>query len=89
MKMLIEYISKAMTKAVYEKLEDGAFSGKIPQCPGVIAFGETLCQCQEGVKSALEGWLIVKIRHGDKLPVIKKIELGIKKKISLEEWQRL
>ena len=40
--MLIEYLTKAMSKAVYEKLEDGTYSGKIPQCPGVIGFGETL-----------------------------------------------
>ncbi len=63
--MLIEYINKAMSKAVYDKLEDGSFSGKIPQCPGVIAFGETLHQCQQELKTSLEGWLIVKIRHGD------------------------
>jgi predicted RNase H-like HicB family nuclease len=76
--MLIEYISKAMMKAVYEKLEDGTYSGKIPQCPGVIAFGETLYQCQEELRSVLEGWLIVKIRHGDKLPVIGGINLNNK-----------
>ena len=68
--MLIEYINKTMRKAVYEKLEDDTYSGKIPQCPGVIAFGETLYQCQEELRSALEGWLIIKIRHGDKLPVM-------------------
>ena len=67
--MLTEYINKAMTKAVYEKLEDATYSGKIPQCPGVVAFAETLYQCQEELKSVLEGWLIVKIRHGDRLPV--------------------
>jgi predicted RNase H-like HicB family nuclease len=76
--MLIEYISKAMTKAVYEKLEDGTYSGKIPQCHGVITFGETLYECQEELRSALEGWLIVKIRHGDKLPVIGGINLNNK-----------
>jgi len=76
--MLIEYINKAMSKAVYEKLEDGTYSGKIPRCPGVIAFGETLYQCQEGLRSVLEGWLIVKIRHGDKLPVIGGINLNNK-----------
>jgi predicted RNase H-like HicB family nuclease len=76
--MLIEYISKAMMKAVYEKFEDGTYSGKIPQCPGVIAFGETLYQCQEELRSVLEGWLIVKIRHGDKLPVIGGINLNNK-----------
>ena len=76
--MLIEYISKAMTKAVYEKLEDGTYSGKIPQCPGVISFEETLYQCQEELRSVLEGWLIVKIRHGDRLPVIGGINLNNK-----------
>lgn len=65
--MLIEYINKAVSKAVYEKLEDGTYLGKIPQCPGVIAFAETLYECQEEVRSVLEGWLIVKWRHGDKL----------------------
>ena len=76
--MLIEYINKAMTKAVYEKLEDGTFSGRIPQCPGIIAFGETLYQCQDELRSTLEGWLIVKIRHGDRLPVIGGINLNNK-----------
>ena len=65
--MLIEYINKAMSKAVYDKLEDGSFSGKIPQCSGVVAFGETLYQCRQELISSLEGWLIVKIRHGDRL----------------------
>jgi predicted RNase H-like HicB family nuclease len=74
--MLIEYINKAMAKAVYEKLEDGTYSGKIPSTPGVIAFAETLYQCQEKLRSVLEGWLIVKIRHGDKLPVIGGINLN-------------
>jgi predicted RNase H-like HicB family nuclease len=74
--MLIEYINMAMSKAVYEKLEDGSYSGRIPQTPGVIAFGETLYQCQEELRSVLEGWLIVKLRHGDRLPVMGGINLN-------------
>ena len=74
--MLIEYINKAMSKAVYDKLEDGSFFGKIPQCPGVVAFGETLYQCRQELISSLEGWLIVKIRHGDRLPVVGRINLN-------------
>jgi predicted RNase H-like HicB family nuclease len=76
--MLIEYIDKAMRKAVYDKLEDGSFFGKIPNCPGVIACGETLYLCEQDLKSSLEGWLIVKIRHGDKIPVIAGINLNKK-----------
>lgn len=74
--MLTDYINKAMSDAVFDKLEDGKFSGKIPQCPGVVAFGETLYQCQKELKSSLEGWLIIKIRHGDKLPVLGRINLN-------------
>ena len=43
--MLIEYINKAMGKAVYEKLEDGTYCGKILDCPGTIAFANTLYDC--------------------------------------------
>ena len=74
--MLTDYINKAMSGAVFDKLEDGNFSGKIPQCPGVVAFGETLYQCQKELKSSLEGWLIVKIRYGDKLPILGRINLN-------------
>ena len=103
--MLIEYVNKAMSKAVYDKLDDGTFTGKIPQCPGVVAFGDSLYQCEQELRSSLEGWLIVKIRHGDKLPIIDKInkeysvqqakmlineiEHGIGKKISIEAWEEL
>jgi predicted RNase H-like HicB family nuclease len=76
--MIIDFINIAMSKAVYDKLEDGSFSGKIPHCPGVVAFGETLYQCQQELESSLEGWLIVKIRHGDKLPVLGRINLNKK-----------
>jgi len=68
--MLIDYINKALRKADYDKLEDGSFSGRIPQCPGVMAFGKTVFECRKELESVLEGWLIIKIRHGDTLPVI-------------------
>jgi len=82
--MLIEYINKAMTKAVYKKLEDGTYFGRVPRCPGVVAFGEKLYKCQEELRSVLEGWLIVKIRHGDRLPVIGGINLNHKMPASKE-----
>ena len=44
----------------------------------VAEVGESLYQCEQELRSSLEGWLIVKIRHGDKLPVIGKINLNNK-----------
>jgi predicted RNase H-like HicB family nuclease len=74
--MLTEYVERAMSKALYDKLEDGSYCGKIPECPGTIAFGDTLHQCQIELRAVLEGWLLVKIRHGDYLPVIGGLDLN-------------
>jgi len=74
--MLTEYIKAAMRKATYNKLEDGTYCRKIPECPGTIAFAETLYECQNELRSVLEGWLLVKIRHGDHLPVIDGLDLN-------------
>ena len=74
--MLTQYVERAMSKAMYEKLEDGNYCGKIPECQGTIAFGKTLYQCQNELQSVLEGWLLVKIRHGDHLPVLDGLDLN-------------
>ena len=74
--MLSQYIDKAMSRAVYDQLEDKTYCGSIPECPGTIAFGRTLYECQNELKSILEGWLLVKIRHGDHLPIIDEVDLN-------------
>ncbi len=74
--MLTKYFRHAMKTAVYATLEDGTFSGKIPACPGALAFGDTLYECQKTLREALEGWIIVKLRHGDALPVFGNINLN-------------
>ncbi|MCL5055877.1 MAG: hypothetical protein M1169_08030 [Firmicutes bacterium] len=35
---LTEYIDGSLAKAIYEKLEDGTYFGKIPPCKRVVAF---------------------------------------------------
>jgi predicted RNase H-like HicB family nuclease len=74
--MLLEYIEQALERAVYEKLEDAGFAGRIPACPGVVATGKTLAQCQRELCEVLDGWLIVRLRHGDKIPPIAGINLN-------------
>ncbi len=74
--MLTQYIDRAMSRAVYDQLEDKTYCGRIPDCPGTIAFGKTLYDCQNELRLALEGWLIVKIRHGDHIPIIEGFDLN-------------
>lgn len=70
------YIDRAMSQADYDKLEDGTFSGRIPDCPGVIAFGSSLRACEEELRSTLEDWLLVGFRMGHPLPIIDGIDLN-------------
>ena len=53
--ILSDYIERALSKAEYDKLEDGTFSGRIPGFSGVIAFGTTLRQCETELRSTFEG----------------------------------
>ncbi|MFQ6062770.1 MAG: type II toxin-antitoxin system HicB family antitoxin, partial [Methanosarcinales archaeon] len=49
--ILTDYVEQALAHAVYEKLEDGTFVGRIPLCKGVLAFGATLQECEEELRS--------------------------------------
>jgi hypothetical protein len=41
---LSDYIQEAIALAKIEQLEDGSYVGTIPDCQGVIAFGESLSE---------------------------------------------
>lgn len=74
--VLSEYVETAMAQAAYDKLEDGTFSGRIPSCKGVIAFGNTLRECAEELRSTLEDWVLVGLKLRHPLPVIGGIDLN-------------
>ncbi|MCK4488138.1 MAG: type II toxin-antitoxin system HicB family antitoxin [Desulfobacterales bacterium] len=76
MDMISAYIERAMSKAIYEKLEDGSYWGEIPQCPGTNACKPTLRECQEELRSVLEDWILLSFQDGDELPVIDGIDLN-------------
>ncbi len=74
--ILSQYIDEAMSQAVYDKLEDGSFVGRIPSCKGVIAFASTLRQCENELRSTLEDWILLGLKLGHALPVINNIDLN-------------
>lgn len=76
--IISEYIECAIAQAEYEKSEDGSFSGRIPACKGVVAFGSTLHECENELRSTLEDWLLVGLKLGHALPVIGGIDLNKK-----------
>ena len=74
--ILSEYVDKAMAEAMYDKLEDRSFVGKIPVCKGVIAFGSTLKECQNELRSTLEDWILLGLKLRHRMPVIDNIDLN-------------
>jgi len=76
--VLTDYVEQAMLLAIYDKLEDRTFAGKIPQCKGVIAFAPTLRECEIELRSTLEDWILIGLKLGHPLPVIADIDLNRK-----------
>ena len=74
--VLSEYVELAMGQAVYDKLEDNSFAGRIPSCPGVLSFATTLKECEEELRSTLEDWILVGLKLRHHLPVIGSIDLN-------------
>jgi predicted RNase H-like HicB family nuclease len=66
--ILTDYVNQQLAQAVYDKLEDGTFSGRIPSCKGVVAFGSTLRDCEEELHSTLEDWIMVGLKLNRPLP---------------------
>ncbi len=74
--VLSDYVDRAMAQALYDKLEDGTFAGRIPACKGVIAFGSNLRKCEDELRSTLEDWIVLGLKLGHRLPVIAGIDLN-------------
>ena len=80
--ILSDYVDRAIAQAIYDKLEDGTFTGRIPVCKGVIAFALTLRECEDELRSTLEDWILLGLKLGHSLPIIDNIDLN--KEPSLE-----
>ena len=74
--VLSDYVEQALAQARYDKLEDSSFAGRIPPCPGVVAFSDTLRKCEDELRSTLEDWILVGLKLGHPLPVIGGIDLN-------------
>jgi predicted RNase H-like HicB family nuclease len=74
--VLSDYIERALSLAEYDKLEDGTFAGRIPDCKGVIAFGMSLRECETELRSTLEEWVLVVLKLGHELPMLGNMNLN-------------
>ncbi len=73
--MLTAYITAAMGRARYKLIDDGTYFGEIPGLQGVWANAKTLESCREELQEVLEDWLILKLRDGDDIPRMGRVQL--------------
>ena len=73
---LSDYIRGAIASSEIEQLEDGSYVGRIPNCQRVIAFGNSLSECESQLRSTLEDWILVGLKLGHVLPVIAGMDLN-------------
>jgi hypothetical protein len=73
--VLSDYVDGALAQARYDKL-DGTFAGRVPDCPGAVAVGTTLRECEDRLRTALEDRTVLGLDLRQRLPVIAGIDLN-------------
>lgn len=80
--MLSQYMDKVIQKAEYKKLDDETWFAEIPGFPGVWANASTVELCRSELLEVLEEWLLLKLRDGDRIPVVDGMKIQIAERIS-------
>lgn len=80
--VITEYINEAMKRARYELInnKDEPYYGEIPNLKGVWATAATLEDCRDELREVLEGWIIIRLKKGIKIPALgkKKIQASVR-----------
>ena len=80
--MLSKYMDKVIQKAEYKKLDDKTWFAEIPGFPGEWANASTVELCLSELLEVLEEWLLLKLRGGDRIPVVDGMKIQITEGIS-------
>ncbi len=75
--MIRQYVERALRMARYDTLEDGTFYGEVQRLRGVLATGETLEECRDQLAEIVEGWVLVRVAKGLRVPQLGKISVRV------------
>lgn len=74
--MFCEYIQAAMSKAVYEVIDDEEpYYGEVLELKGVWATGKTPEECRENLHMAIEDWIAFSLRSNLPIPTIEGLRI--------------
>lgn len=84
--LVLSYAELAADHARYEQLEDGSWFADVVGLDGAWAEGDTPTDARSELVRVIEGWVRVKLRHGDDdIPPIEGIDLrGARRRAAAE-----
>ncbi len=69
--MFAEYIQAALERAEYKVIDNPEpIFGEVPELEGVWATGMTVEECRRELISVIEGWIALRLKMGDSIPVL-------------------
>ena len=75
MATFLQFLEAAMDRAQYEKTEEGEWFASIPGFAGLWATGPTIEATRKDLLGALDGWIEVTIKTGNRVPDIGAVSL--------------
>ena len=72
---LLGYVEEALKRAEYHPDDQGVFIGKVPECPGFFAQGNTRKEAEQNLRDVIEGNLLLALQLGFEIPPIKGITI--------------
>ncbi len=70
--MIQDFLTSNLNKAVYEMIDgDKRFYGEIKSLRGVWAVGKTLEECRLNLMTAIESWLVFRLKRNLAIPNFK------------------
>jgi len=81
--MLVEYIDEALKRAKYEIIDnDEPYYGEIKELKGIWATAKTLEECRSKLKDVVEGWILISVKKGLKIPKLGSVEIKETKELA-------
>jgi predicted RNase H-like HicB family nuclease len=71
----LHFVEAAMNNARYEKTEDGDWFASIPGLAGLWATGATVEATRKDLYEALDGWIEVVVKTGNRVPAVDGVSL--------------
>ena len=72
---LLQYVEAALTKAEYERDEDGVVIAQLPNASGFFAQGDTFEEARTNLRDVIEGNVLLALQLGYAIPPVEGIAI--------------